>query len=65
MQVVILAAGMGKRLGNLTRNNTKCMIRVNGITLIDRALSQFSKLKLNRISVISTPSLSINPAERR
>ena len=52
MQVVILAAGMGKRLGNLTRNNTKCMIRVNGITLIDRALSQFSKLKLNRIIIV-------------
>ena len=43
---------MGKRLGNLTRNNTKCMIRVNGITLIDRALSQFSKLKLNRIIIV-------------
>lgn len=52
MQVVILAAGMGKRLGNLTRNNTKCMIRVNGITLIDRALSQFSKMKLNRIILV-------------
>lgn len=28
MQVIILAAGMGKRLGELTQNNTKCMIRV-------------------------------------
>lgn len=52
MQVVILAAGMGKRLGNLTRNNTKCMIEVNGVTLIDRALSQFSKLNLNRIIIV-------------
>ena len=34
MQAVILAAGMGKRLGELTKNNTKCMIKVNGITLI-------------------------------
>ena len=36
MQAIILAAGMGKRLGALTRNNTKCMIQVNGVTLIER-----------------------------
>ena len=24
MQAIILAAGMGKRLGELTKNNTKC-----------------------------------------
>ena len=46
MQVIILAAGMGKRLGELTQNNTKCMIRVNGVTLIERVLDQFSKLTL-------------------
>ena len=34
MQAVILAAGMGKRLKDLTKNNTKCMVRVNGVTLI-------------------------------
>ena len=27
MQAVILAAGMGKRLGELTKNNTKCIRR--------------------------------------
>ena len=26
MQAIILAAGMGKRLGDLTKDNTKCMI---------------------------------------
>mgnify|MGYP000450052204 CR=1 FL=1 len=36
MQAIILAAGMGKRLGNLTKDNTKCMVKVNGIPLIDR-----------------------------
>lgn len=34
MQAIILAAGMGKRLGDLTRNNTKCMVKVNGVALI-------------------------------
>lgn len=35
MQAVILAAGMGKRLKELTQNNTKCMVKVNGVTLIE------------------------------
>ena len=35
MQAIILAAGMGRRLGELTQNNTKCMLEVNGIRLID------------------------------
>ena len=30
MQAIILAAGMGKRLGEYTQNNTKCMVRVGG-----------------------------------
>ena len=38
MQAIILAAGMGKRLKDLTKNNTKCMVKVNGEALIDRTL---------------------------
>lgn len=52
MQAVILAAGMGKRLGELTKNNTKCMIKVNGITLIERVLTQLSSLPLTRIIIV-------------
>lgn len=52
MQVIILAAGMGKRLGELTRNNTKCMIRVNGTTLIERVLNQFSRLDLRKVILV-------------
>lgn len=52
MQAVILAAGMGKRLGVLTRNNTKCMIKVNGITLIERVLTQLSSFSLTRIIIV-------------
>lgn len=52
MQGIILAAGMGKRLKELTNNNTKCMVKVNGTTLIERALSQLDKLNLSRIVIV-------------
>lgn len=52
MQAIILAAGMGKRLGEYTKNNTKCMVPVNGVKLIDRVLSQLAKLKLSRVVIV-------------
>ena len=52
MQAIILAAGMGRRLGELTKENTKCMIPVNGIRLIDRLLGQLSMLALNRVIIV-------------
>ena len=52
MQAIILAAGMGKRLGEYTRNNTKCMVPVNGTPLIDRMLNQLSRLNLNRVVIV-------------
>lgn len=53
MQAIILAAGMGKRLKELTRNNTKCMVKVNGITMIERMLSQLEKQGLSRIVIVT------------
>ena len=52
MQAIILAAGMGKRLGEFTKENTKCMVPVNGTRLIDRVLTQLSKLNLSRIVIV-------------
>lgn len=52
MQAVILAAGMGKRLGEYTKDNTKCMVKVNGVTLIDRLLGQLSGLDLKRVVIV-------------
>lgn len=52
MQAIILAAGMGKRLGEYTRNNTKCMVPVNGTPLIDRVLRQLSALSLSRVVIV-------------
>lgn len=52
MQAIILAAGMGRRLGEYTQNNTKCMVPVNGVKLIDRMMGQLKKLNLNRVVVV-------------
>jgi len=43
---------MGRRLGELTKENTKCMVPVNGIPLIDRLLGQLSQLSLNRVIIV-------------
>ena len=52
MQAVILAAGMGKRLGEYTKNNTKCMVEVNGEKLIDRVIKQLGGLNLKRLVLV-------------
>lgn len=53
MQAIILAAGMGKRLKQLTQNNTKCMVKVNGVPLINRTLGQLDGLNLSRIVIVT------------
>ena len=52
MQAIILAAGMGRRLKEYTENNTKCMVKVNGITLIERLLRQLDKKMFSRIILV-------------
>lgn len=52
MQAIILAAGMGKRLGELTRDNTKCMVEVGGVKLIERALRILDKKNLSQIILV-------------
>lgn len=52
MQAVILAAGMGKRLKELTQNKAKCMVKVNGVALIERALRTLDKKQFSRIVIV-------------
>lgn len=52
MQAIILAAGMGKRLKELTNDNTKCMVKVNGVTIIERMLTQLDKVNLSGIIIV-------------
>lgn len=52
MDAIILAAGMGKRLKDLTKDKTKCMVTVNDITLIERMLNQLDNLDINKIILV-------------
>lgn len=52
MQGMILAAGMGKRLKELTNGNTKCMVKVNGVTMIERTLRILDRKHLSRIVIV-------------
>ena len=52
MQAIILAAGLGRRLGEFTAGNTKCMVPVNGELLIERMLTQLQRLPLSRIVIV-------------
>ncbi|MBP5687601.1 MAG: aminotransferase class I/II-fold pyridoxal phosphate-dependent enzyme [Muribaculaceae bacterium] len=53
MQALILAAGMGRRLGEKTSNNTKCMVEVNGVKLIDRLLGQLKSQNIDRVVIVA------------
>ena len=44
---------MGRRLGEYTKDQTKCMVPVNGVRLIDRVLGQLSKLQLQRVIIVT------------
>lgn len=44
---------MGRRLGELTEGNTKCMLEVNGEKLIDRVVLKLSTLDLKKIVIVA------------
>lgn len=52
MQAIILAAGMGRRLGKLTADDTKCMVRLGGVPIIDRMISQIISNGINKITLV-------------
>lgn len=52
MQAMILAAGMGKRLGKYTSKNTKCMVKVGGLTLIEHACNALKQAGVTRLVLV-------------
>ena len=53
MQAVILAAGMGRRLKEHTKDKTKCMVNVGGQTIIERGLRILDAKGLSRIVIVT------------
>lgn len=52
MQAIILAAGRGRRLKERTAYNTKCMVELNGVTLIERALRLLDCGEIDKITIV-------------
>jgi len=52
MQVLILAAGTGSRLGKYTKENTKCMLEINGKTLIEHVLDMINNVGLTELTLV-------------
>lgn len=52
MQALMLAAGMGRRLGKYTDGNTKCMVEVAGKKLIDRAIEAVKEANINKMILV-------------
>ena len=43
---------MGRRLGKLTADDTKCMVRLGGVPIIDRMISQIISNGINKITLV-------------
>ena len=52
MQALMLAAGMGKRLGRYTQNGTKCMVQINGKALIEYAIEALVKSGVKKFTLV-------------
>ena len=52
MKAIILAAGLGSRLGRLTKNNHKSLIKVGNLSILERLISQLEKYVVKDINII-------------
>ena len=52
MKAVILSAGQGKRLLPLTADNPKCLLNINGRSLIEWQINELVKCGIERVSVV-------------
>ncbi len=53
MQAIILAAGMGRRLGTITEDKPKAMVEVNGKTLIERMFESLRLAGIRRVVIVT------------
>ena len=53
MKVIILAAGKGSRLGTLTNDKPKCMLKLFNETLIEKQIKIFHSYNINDITIVT------------
>ncbi len=52
MQALMLAAGMGRRMGKYTESYTKCMVSVAGKTLLERAIESIKDAGIDKLVMV-------------
>ena len=60
MKIIILAAGKGSRLGKINKNKPKCLIKINGKSLIERNMELFKRQNLNPVLVTGYKKEKLN-----
>lgn len=53
MKGLILAAGRGSRLGDLTANNPKCMVKVFGKPLLEHQIESLTQAGIENIAIVT------------
>ena len=53
MRAIILAAGRGSRLGSITKNSHKSLIKFKKTNLIENVIKNFKKNKIKNISIVT------------
>ena len=54
LDLVILCGGRGKRLGNLTKNTPKPLIKINNKRFIDYIIQFYQKYNFNKIFLVTS-----------
>ena len=55
MKAIIVAAGIGSRLGDLTKDLPKPLVDVNGKSILQRQIEIFNKFGIDEIIIIRGP----------
>jgi len=55
LKVIFLAAGKGKRLGDLTESFPKCLLKINGKSILERDMDAFLKNGIKDFIIITGP----------
>ncbi len=55
MKIVILNSGIGERMGSLTKKNPKCLVKINGGTILGHQVRNLTNNGMNNIIITTGP----------